>query len=312
MDSAMNCRKQMAFSKPADDNDRRLSWSSSGTGSSEETATSWHSTNGGPLLGRQDIPISLSDCRPGHIVFMKKPKTAEELKRAAECEMSMCRLEHPALIIGVGPKRLEILPLTTASGLTVQEKYPRAPHYWPNFVPIEGKPKNPDCACEPLQMNGKKMSKPSYIKWTAPSFVLPEMLAVITGSKLGDVRLHPDSLDRLLAFRNTELGLTSKPSSPGTPSSGRSSRTNSPSNAHDKEFAHAWRHGYLAGLDEATTTPGASKLRVDSWRNQSSVSALPTIPVSSPASQIAWHHTSKRAFDSKDWNRDKSQGKSSN
>ena len=107
----MNCREQMAFSKPADDNDRRLSWSSSGTGSSEETATSWHSTNGGPLLGRQDIPISLSDCRPGHIVFMKKPKTAEELKRAAECEMSMCRLEHPALIIGVGPKRLEILPV---------------------------------------------------------------------------------------------------------------------------------------------------------------------------------------------------------
>ena len=112
MDSILNCRQEMASSKPADDNNRRLSWSSSGGSSSDETSTSWHSTNGGPLLGRQDISIALSDCRPGHIVFMKKPKTAEELKRAAECDMPTCRLEHPALIIGVGPKRLEILPVS--------------------------------------------------------------------------------------------------------------------------------------------------------------------------------------------------------
>ena len=112
MDSGMNCREQMAASKVADDNDRRLSWSSSGGSSSEETPTSWHSTNGGPLLGRQDVSVALSDCKPGHIVFMKKPKTAEELKRAAECGMATCRLEHPALIIGVGPKRLEILPVS--------------------------------------------------------------------------------------------------------------------------------------------------------------------------------------------------------
>ncbi|MCJ1405422.1 hypothetical protein MMC11_008650 [Xylographa trunciseda] len=311
MDSAMSCREQKASPKPTEVIDRRISWSSSSGESSEATSTSWHSSNGGPLLGRQDIPITLSDCKPGHIVFMKKPKTVEELKRAAECNMELCRLEHPAVIIGVGNKRLECLPLTTTSGLTVQEKYPRAAHDWSSFIPIEGKPKNPDCACEPLQMNGKKMPKPSYIKWTAQSFVLPEMLTVITGTKLGDIRLHPDSLDRLLAFRNAELGLPSRSSPSGTPSSGRSSRTNSPSITHDKEVAHAWRHGYLAGLDEATTPPGASKLRVESWRNQNSVSALPIIPVSPPASQTGWHHTSKRALESRDWNRDKSHKKSS-
>ena len=171
----------------------------------------------------------------------------------------------------------------------MQEKYPRARHDWPSFVPIEGKPRNPDCPCEPLQMNGKKLPKASYIKWTTPVFVLPEMLAVITGSKLGDIRLHPDSLDRLLAFRNTELGLTSKPIS----------RTNSATNTHDKEVAHAWRHGYFAGLNEATAPPEASTLRVESWRSWSAVAALPGSPIPSPARQAGWNYTSEHAPESR-------------
>ncbi|MCJ1396312.1 hypothetical protein MMC18_009201 [Xylographa bjoerkii] len=256
VNTSMNWRVPEVSPKSADDKNRRISWSSSGGDSSQEPSTSWHSSNGGPLLGPQDSEISLSDCKPGFIFFMKKAETAEEQKRAADNSMLLAQLQHPVLVIGVQGSNIQCHTLTTTSGLTVQEKWPHPNNkrVWYQHVPIVGKPENPDCPCEPLELAGKKLPKASYIKWSRIELIEPEMLTVMRGSKVGDIRLTEDSLERLTALKEGRLD-------------GVRSTCKQNNGTHHQEL---WTRRCITALNKAVVPPGASKLRVESWRNQSS------------------------------------------